>query len=57
MLLPEPQMSNHVPSPHDEIRLALRRWSDALQRHIDIPAYVLWPMACLAYEVDLTVPT
>jgi hypothetical protein len=44
-------------SPHDPIRLDLRRWSDALQRHIDIPAYVLWPMACLAYEVELTVPT
>lgn len=33
---------------------SLRRWSDALQRDIDIPASALWSMACLAYEVDST---
>jgi hypothetical protein len=49
-------MSDQRPSPDDAIRLDLRRWSDVLQRHIDLPAYVLWPMACLAYEVELTVP-
>lgn len=39
------------------IRLDPVGWSDALQRHIDVPASAIWFMACLAHEVDSTVPS
>lgn len=45
----EDDRSNSIP-------IDLVRWSDALQRHIDMPASALWLMACLAHEVDSTVP-
>lgn len=37
------------------VRLDLLNWSDALQRHINVPAYSLWLMACLAWEVESTI--
>lgn len=36
----------------EKLRVDPKRWSDALQRSIEIPASALWPVACLAYEVD-----
>src|SRR5690606_12267669 len=38
------------------VKFNIKTWSDALHRHVDVPAFVLWPMACLAYEVDSTIP-
>jgi len=42
-----------LPQLPDEIPIDLKRWSDPLQRRIEIPASTLWPMACLAHEVGL----
>jgi uncharacterized protein (DUF433 family) len=33
----------------------LLTWSDALQRHIRVPASTIWVLACLAHEVDASV--
>ena len=38
------------------LRIDLVRWSDALSRHVDVPASAIWVMACLVYEVESTVP-
>lgn len=47
-----------VPGWHDpsHLRVDLTTWSDALQRHIPVPASTLWVLANLAYVVDSTVP-
>lgn len=37
------------------LRVDPSRWSDALQRYLDVPAVALWVMACLAHEVDSSV--
>lgn len=43
-------------TPDFDLRIDLKRWSDALQAYVDVPASAVWCMACLAHEVDATVP-